>query len=364
MVAPFDSRALALTGAAVPLVEGIRRIGTDPAGVGLTQMSFSSSGTLTYIPGPTLVTADGKASLALFDQKGTITELKLPQGIYREPRMSPDGKAVAFETDDGNEASIWIYQLDGLTDRRRLTFGGNNRHPLWSADGQWVLFQSNREGDASLFRQRADGAGVAERVTRASGGSEHVPQSSSPDGRHLVYSEQSSKGSKLFVMTLEDRKVVGLAGTESVDINGEGALSPDGRWLAYQKKDTPEGQRQVMLQPFPPTGARYLVRDGIAGHPFWTPKGDALMLNVSPISSERVPFISKPGPQFGRPEPFSRTGRIEPNPSNTRRNVDAIPGSDRVIGVRIPGGSVTATSVGMVVVLNWFEEIRQRTSAR
>jgi hypothetical protein len=95
----------------------------------------------------------------------------------------------------------------------------------------------------------------------------------------------------------------------------------------------------------------------------WTPKGDALLLNVSPTSSERVPFISKPAVQFGRSEPFSRAGRSEPNPSTQRRNVDAIPGSDQVIGVTGPSRSAAATSSGMVVVLNWFEEIRQRTSS-
>jgi Tol biopolymer transport system component len=44
--------------------------------------------------------------------------------------MSPDGTRIAFATDDGKEAIVWIYDLFGNAPRRRLTFGGNNRVPV------------------------------------------------------------------------------------------------------------------------------------------------------------------------------------------------------------------------------------------
>ena len=84
--------------------------------------------------------------LALIDRKGGVEALKLPSGPYEHPRVSPDGKRIAFGTDDGKEANVWIYDLSGATAMRRLTFGGRNRFPIWSADGQRVAFQSDREG--------------------------------------------------------------------------------------------------------------------------------------------------------------------------------------------------------------------------
>ena len=51
--------------------------------------------------------------LALSDRNGAAAPLKLPPGPYQFPRISPDGKRVAFETDDGKEANVWIYDLDG-----------------------------------------------------------------------------------------------------------------------------------------------------------------------------------------------------------------------------------------------------------
>ena len=79
--------------------------------------------------------------------------------------MSPDGTRIAFETDDGNEAIVWIYDFSGKAAIRRLTFGGHNRFPTWSSDGKRVVFQSDREADAAIFWQAID-SGKAERMTK------------------------------------------------------------------------------------------------------------------------------------------------------------------------------------------------------
>ena len=71
--------------------------------------------------------------------------------------MSPDGTRIAFGTDDGKEAIIYIYDLSGASGMQRLTFGGNNRFPIWSADSKRVAFQSDRDGDLAIFWQPADG---------------------------------------------------------------------------------------------------------------------------------------------------------------------------------------------------------------
>ena len=108
-------------------------------------------------------------SLGFFDRKGAAELLKVPPRPYEHPRLSPDGKQIAFVIDDGKAATIWIYELSGASAVRRLTFDGqgNNRFPVWSADSQRVTFQSDREKDLGIFWQRADGAGAAERLVTA-----------------------------------------------------------------------------------------------------------------------------------------------------------------------------------------------------
>src|SRR5205823_1300732 len=95
----FDVDRLAVSGGAVPVVEGVQRaIGTPQSAV--AQFSASTTGSIAYVPGPTTIaTADG-TDLALFDRKGGAEPLKLPKGPFGSPRVTRDGKWIAFERVD------------------------------------------------------------------------------------------------------------------------------------------------------------------------------------------------------------------------------------------------------------------------
>ena len=137
---PFDLRSLTVTGGAVPVIEGVSRV---MAALGAAHFAFSSSGSVAFVPGGSAT----QHQLVVFDRSGAVEGLKLSPGTYLFPRVSADGKKVAFETTDRKEAFISIYELSGDSSPRRLTFGGNNRFPVWSADGRRMTFQSDREGD-------------------------------------------------------------------------------------------------------------------------------------------------------------------------------------------------------------------------
>ena len=177
--APFDLDRRELRREAVPVVEGVRRWLS-----GEMQLTVSDSGTLVYVPGPT--GSQIVRRLAIGDRAGNITGLPVPPAAYSHVRVSPDGTRAALGVDDGKQASVLIYALNGTSAVQRLTTAGRNRFPVWSPDGRWIAFQSERDGDFAIFRQRADGTGAAERLTTPAAGEEHVPESWSPDGRHLV----------------------------------------------------------------------------------------------------------------------------------------------------------------------------------
>ena len=182
--------------------------------------------------------------------------LKLPPGPYQHPRASPNGTQIAFATDDGKEAIVWIYELGGTASMRRLTFGGKNRFPIWSADGQRVAFQSDREGDLGIFWQRADGSGAAERLTKPDQGTSHVPESWSPKGERFLFGVTKGSSVSLWTFSLQDKKATQFADVQSPNpINA--AFSPDGRWVAYTV--TEGAGTGIYVQPFPATGAKYLV---------------------------------------------------------------------------------------------------------
>ena len=97
------------------------------------------------------------------------------------------------------------------------------------------------------------------------------------------------------------------------------------------------------------------------GHPYWTRKGDDLILNTGPINSHVISFTTTPRVGFGRPSDFPRLGRTESNPGSSRRMADAMPDGEHIIGVMIAGQSQSADMPAQItVVLNWFDEVRQR----
>ena len=225
----FDLSRLEVVGGPTPIVEGVRRGGGggNPA---TAHFSISATGSLVYIPGPASFTGSAaQRDLAFVDRNGQVVPLKLPPGPYEVPRISPNGARVAFGSDDGKEANVWIYELSGTTSMRRLTLVGANRFPIWSTDSQRVAFQSDREGDRGIFWQRADGTGAAERLTKPEQGESHVPESWSPMADTLLFARTKDSRVSLSTLSLRDKKVESFGNIESLG-SMDPVFSPDGRW--------------------------------------------------------------------------------------------------------------------------------------
>jgi serine/threonine-protein kinase len=350
---PFDPRRLEVTGELVPVIEGVMHNSNI---IGAAQFSFSNTGTLTYIPGPDFVS---QGPLALIDRKGTVELLKLPPGpLY--PRVSRDGKRVAYETDDGKEAIVWVYDLGGATAPRRLTFQGQgaNRYPIWSANGERVAFQSDREGDLAIFWQRADGStGTAERLTNPEKVVAHIPDSFSPDGRQLSFTALKGNTAAVWILSLPDRKTTSFA--ESPSSSAEASdFSPDGRWLTYQVNEM--GRSEAYVRPFPASAAKYQIHTrGWSGdfHPLWSRDGKELLLSTGPTTFAAVSVTTQPSFTFGSPVPIPRGGLMGTNTGP--RTYDVLP-DGRFLGVVAGGQAQFGLGPQIQVVLNWFEDLKQR----
>ncbi len=119
-----------------------------------------------------------------------------------DPRISPDGKTVAYvvTTVDlaGNKSSsaLWLASADGAGEPRALTTAARkDRHPRWSPDGKRILFESNRSGSNQLWVIDV-GGGEARQLTTIS--TEAGGALWSPDGKAVafvsaVYPEYSDK---------------------------------------------------------------------------------------------------------------------------------------------------------------------------
>jgi WD40 repeat protein len=354
LAVPFDLAKLAVTGGPVPLVQGIASMSSASTGGG--HFAFSNSGSLVYVPG-----LSGQLDLMLFDRKGASEPVKLPPRAYAYPRVSPDGLRLAFETSDGQQTNVSIYELSGATSVRRLTFGSNNRYPIWSADSHHVAFQSDREGDFAVFWQSTD-SGAAERLTKADSGVSHIPESWSPTDDAFLFSMTKGSEISLWTFSMQDRKSIRFGDVTSTTFPTDAVFSPDGRWVAYQVGAPGQGEGTTYVQPFPfPTiGTKYEIARG--GRPLWSRDGSELFYIPAPGQLVAVTVKTQPTFSFTNPVAVPRGFGIA-DPSNPRP-YDILP-DGRIVGVRAVGQAPGASeSAEIQVVLNWFTELQQRVPTR
>ena len=363
--APFNLDRLEVTGGAVPVILGVQRVGAQllsALATGSAYYSFSDSGSLIYVPGPTSPLS--QTSLALLDRDGGVRPLGLPPGSFGFPRISPDGKRIAYGTDDGKEADVWVYALSGQAQPRRLTFGGANRFPIWSADGARVAFQSDREGDRGIWWQPVDG-GTAERLTTpAEKDVAHVPDSFSADRQSLSFTARTGMtSSAIWILSLTDKKATVFS--RSSAFVSRSAFSPDGRWLAYQSSDA--ATAGVLVEPFPRTGTINQVARRAAAtphHPFWSHDGRELFYLPGPNAFAVVRVTTQSGFSVSNSVSLPRGVFLEGGPDAVR-NLDVLP-DGRFIGIvdadQAQSGKASAPQIN--VVLNWFEDLRRLAPAR
>jgi Tol biopolymer transport system component len=348
MAVPFDLEALETTGQQIPVIPDLR---VSNSGIGV--FDVTSTGTLIYAVGGE---DQSQAGLMWIDMDGAEREIpmSLPPESPRSPRVSPDGSRLAYQSD----GHIWLYDLETETNSQ-LTFVGRNESPMWSADGDYVYFLSEREGTEGLdgFRRATDGATAAEQVWTGSG--EVGLTSISPDGRWLVVTVRKGNGAFDLNLALVDLTADPVTVQEYPPPawgEYEGAISPNGRWMAYTSTEIEGTIQSVFVRGFPEPAGRYRVSQGTnAAEPIWAPTGDALyfadfsaeVMGVDVVSDAPFSFRGPNGLGF----PFRFGGNDATNIAFTIH-----PDGDRFVAIAGSG----AGAGDIFLVTDWFEELRER----
>ena len=237
----------------------------------------SQNGVLLYEPGSKTLGTD----LSWLDRSGKVLEKVAERAFYKgSGRISPDGKRLAIAVGDP-QADIWVFDLVHGT-RTRLTFGGATYlTPSWSADGQRVIYVRQEGATAvtgtSLCARLANGGGQEEILMGRNSSLTPVALLSpqlSPDGRYLVYMEQSGPtGAGVWALPLTgDKKPFAVLQAPSPQARIiQYRLSPNGRWLAYSSTET--GREEVYVTHFPTGQGKWQVSQNGGTFPVW--RGDS-----------------------------------------------------------------------------------------
>ena len=285
LAARFDAEAMSLAGPAVPMVEGVRVDGDN-----WPFYSMARNGALLYWTGASSSGSDGR--VVRVDRSGAVDPVD--PGWSFDPgtpevsvALSPDGRRLAVKVTDEEGDDIWIKELDEGP-LSRLTFDpAEDWRPRWSRDGEWIYFISFRDPDGTdsegstpdldLYRRRWDGTSPPELVLDFDGHVAEAILNREGSAWILRVGGSSVAGSDrirdLLGMEVGDTVLYPLA-SEPYDEKAA-ALSPDGRWLAYESTET--GRDEIYVRPYPDVnGGKWQVSTQGGINPVWARNGREL----------------------------------------------------------------------------------------
>ena len=344
----FNAARLEVRGTPVPLLEDVA--GNPTTGGG--QFAFSQTGTLVYLAGKS---AAQTVQVVWLDSFGKTQPLVTTPGVYSSPRFSPDGKRLALATTD---IFVYDWQREAMT---RLTFSGG-RAPVWTPDGKHIAFQSDNGGISWI---RSDGAGKLEQLTDRRN-SRLYPSSFSPDGRRLAYfGGNLDTGYDLWTLPLDlsdpDRPKPGTPEPFLLTPANEllPAFSPDGRWIAYRSDES--GTEEIYVRPFPGPGGKWQISTGGGLYGIWSKNGRELFYETQDNRIMVVDYTAN-GDSFapGKPRLWTDTRIFFPG----RSNLGLAPDGKRFAVLQMPETTgETKGPVRVTFLLNFFDEVRRRIPA-
>jgi hypothetical protein len=349
----FDVDRLVATGNPIPVIEGVLAAasqgGVNAAGISMTaQYGVSRDGLLAYVPARA---AGAARTLVWVDREGKETPISAPPRPYVYPKISPDGTQVAVDVRD-QEEDIHIWHLARQT-LRRLTFDPKpDVAPVWTPDGQRLVYTAMGQG---LVSRAADGTGPVESLTRQ-GDFLHAASAFTANGKILLFSEAQA-GYDIMQLNLAGKPEASpLIQTNRNEMSA--ALSPDGKWVAYQANDS--GPTKIVVRPFPDVQAgRWEIPSEEATRPAWTsnreisylmPGGTMMVVGVN--TTKGIQF-DNPTKLFSGPYFMTLTGRT----------YDVTRDGKRFLMVKTTNQTL-ADAPRIILVENWFEELKRRVPVK
>jgi eukaryotic-like serine/threonine-protein kinase len=341
MARKFDVGSLKVIGDPSPVAE---HIATANGGSGF---SVSDGGMLVYQP----LGGSAASELVWLDRTGKEIGRVGDPAPYHDIALSPDGKRLAYGYLDPqlNSDDIWVRDLTRNVSSR-LTFDPKDDiWPVWSPDGTHIAFASNRSLSFSLMWKISNGTGADELLYKES--STHLgPYGFSRDGKSITLERVTQGQWDVGVFDVASHKTNWVATSQFNEQSP--ALSPDGRYLAYECDET--GIPQIYVLDLASSGGKWQISSTFGRFPIWKADGTELYF-VDRGAIDAVPVKTGATFEAGKPEKLF-DARFETSGFRSRR-FDVTPDGQKFLVNRQLGAT---TQVGFVVVENWAADLVKR----
>lgn len=209
----------------------------------------------------------GRLLVANLDDSGQVSRVSAVRAEAARnyhPRMSPDGRWIAFDSDRDGERGVYVAARDG-SNLQRVSGPGYGAVPSWSPDMKWLAFVRGERARPRVWNLwlRDLSTGALQRHTSFRSG-QVWGASWFPDGRAVCYSHDQ----QLIISHLDAREDIVIDTPRRGHLVRTPAVSPDGRRVAFQVfKDG------VWLLDVQSRAMRRILDDATAEEFAWSPDG-------------------------------------------------------------------------------------------
>ena len=264
----FDPEKLQFIGEPVTLAEKVQW----SVALGFANFSASQQGTLAYCAGvPT-----SQSRIVVTDRSGKEIESLPSSGEYYSPRLSPDGRKIAFELVTGGYANLYQYEMQRRVVTRFTFTRANDWAPVWSPDGEWIAYTSFEKSGGDIHIKRVSGTEADRKLVGDQ--RRKIPSGFSSDGRYLLYHVVSPRTNwDIEVWSLAENKARVVLQTPFME--NQAQLSPNGRWMAYVSNES--GVEEVYVRGFDGADSgKWQISSGGGSMPKWSADGKTLYFLV------------------------------------------------------------------------------------
>jgi WD40 repeat protein len=230
-----------------------------------SHVSVSDNGDVAFVPG---WFDDERPVLTWIEPDGRASPIAMvPRGFV--PRLSPDGKRVAYLAGDYQSSDLYVRDLERNT-AMRITSDGKPKSPglVWTPDGSSILYGSD-EKTGGIYIVSSNGGLPPRKVLDG----KWTPRDLRNDRKWLLVTSEEQIA--VAPVSLNDSGITMDKPREMVRVVRSALLnnpifSPDGRWIVYISGETGP-QPQIYLRSFEGTVRHVLPVQGLA--PIWSSNG-------------------------------------------------------------------------------------------